>query len=182
MTATSDQRPGEATLDFLRSAFPPEGREPALGHEAVAEWERENRVVLPEPYRTFIAEISNGSSLGPARDGGLQPLGRLPGAWPDLGPRQPGEPFPLEAAWAWEDDESVDPVEDDPRIDAVFNKGSVVLGSEDGQSFWLLLTAGRRRGEVWMVADVGAIPSRNDHTWGFEEWVRRWHTGDDWWD
>ncbi|CAM5730245.1 hypothetical protein SHIRM173S_10883 [Streptomyces hirsutus] len=39
-----------------------------------------------------------------------------------------------------------------------------------------------RRGEVWMVADVGAIPARGDHAWGFEEWVRRWHAGDDWWD
>ncbi|MFB7113416.1 SMI1/KNR4 family protein [Streptomyces sp. NPDC056190] len=180
MTDARDQHPAEATLDFLRSAFPSEWREPALGHEAVAAWEAENRVVLPEPYRTFIAEISNGSSLGPAGDGGLQPLGWLPDTWPDLGLRQPGESFPLQAAWVWEDDEDVDP--EDPRIDAVYNKGSVVLGSEDGQSFWLLLTAGPHLGEVWMVADVGAIPARDDHAWGFEEWVRRWHTGDDWWD
>src|SRR3954451_13232034 len=108
VTDIRDQSPAEATLAFLRSAFVPEWREPALGHEAVAHWERENRVVLPEPYRTFIAEISNGSSLGPAGDGGLQPLGWLPGTWPDLGLRQPGEPFPLQAAWPWEDDESVD--------------------------------------------------------------------------
>ncbi|MEU0335999.1 SMI1/KNR4 family protein [Streptomyces sp. NPDC006193] len=161
MTNVRDQRPSEATVDFLRSAFPPQWREPALAEEAVAEWERENRLVLPEPYRTFITKISNGSRLGPAGDGGLQPLGRLPGAWPDLGPRQPGEPFPLEAAWGWEDDESVAP-EGDPRIDAVFTKGSVVLGSEDGQSFWLLITTGRRRGEVWMVADVGAVPAPGD--------------------
>ncbi|MET8724139.1 SMI1/KNR4 family protein [Streptomyces misionensis] len=180
MTNTHDQRPAEATLDFLRSAFPPEWREPALGHEAVVEWEQENGVVLPEPYRTFIAEISNGSSLGPAGDGGLQPLGWLPDTWPDLGSRQPGEPFPLEAAWSWEDDESVDA--EDPRIDAAFNKGSVVLGSEDGQSFWLLLTSGPRRGEVWMIADVGAIPVPGDQAWDFEEWVRRWHTGNEWWD
>ncbi|MFE4424273.1 hypothetical protein [Streptomyces sp. NPDC056817] len=86
----------------------------------------------------------------------------------------------MQAAWVWEGDEDVDP--EDPRIDAVYNKGSVVLGSEDGQSFWLLLTAGPHLGEVWMVADVGAIPARDDHAWGFEEWVRRWHTGDDWWD
>ncbi|MEV6020301.1 SMI1/KNR4 family protein [Streptomyces sp. NPDC051997] len=180
MTDTRDQRPAEATLDFLRSAFSPEWREPALGHEAVADWEQENRVVLPEPYRTFIAEISNGSGLGPAGDGGLQPLGWLPDPWPDLGPRQPGEPFPLEAAWSWEDDESV--ALEDPRIDAAFNKGSIVLGSEDGQSFWLLLTAGPRRGEVWMIADVGAVPAPGDQAWGFEEWVQRWHTGNDWWD
>lgn len=182
MTDIRDQRPAEATLDFLRSAFSPEWREPALGHEAVAEWEQENGVVLPDPYRTFIAEISNGSSLGPAGDGGLQPLGWLPDTWPDLGARQPAEPFPLEGAWAWEDDESVDP--EDPRINAAFNKGSIVLGAEDGPSFWLLLTTGPRRGEVWMIADVGATPAPrpSDPAWGFKEWVLRWHTGNDWWD
>ncbi|MBM9508009.1 SMI1/KNR4 family protein [Streptomyces sp. KK5PA1] len=162
----------------MRSAFPPEWREPALGHEAVAAWEADSGVVLPEPYRTFIAEISNGSGLGPAEDGGLQPLGWLPASWPDLGLRRPAEPFPLQAAWHWEDDETADP--EDPRIDAAFNDGSIVLGSEDGQLFWLLLTTGPRRGEVWMVSDVGAVPTPGDNAWGFEEWVRRWHTGTGW--
>ncbi|GAA3482282.1 hypothetical protein [Streptomyces yanii] len=104
---------------------------------------------------------------------------RHPQSWPDLGPRAPGEPFPLEAAWPWEDDDTVD--HDDPRINTVYTQGSVVLGSEDGQSFWILLTAGSRRGEVWMVADVGAIPVPADEAWGFEEWVRHWHSGNDWW-
>ncbi|MFF0294543.1 SMI1/KNR4 family protein [Kitasatospora sp. NPDC004614] len=179
MTNTCDRRPDEATLAALRSAFAPEWRELALGDEGVAEWEAENGVTLPEPYRTFIAEISNGSSLGPAEDGGLQPLGWLPASWPDLGPRLPGEPFPLEAAWPWEDDENVDA--DDPRIDAVFTHGSVVLGSDDGQSFWLLVTAGPHRGEVWMVSDVGAIPVPGAEAWGFAEWVAHWQSGNDWW-
>ncbi|MEV6109139.1 SMI1/KNR4 family protein [Streptomyces sp. NPDC051940] len=180
-TEAPDQRPDEATLAFLRSVFEAEWREPPLGREGVDAWEAQNGVTLPEPYRTVVAEISNGYSLGPAEDGGLQPLGWLPAGWPDLGPRRPGAPFPLEAAWPWEDDESVDP-EGDPRTDAVFTHGSVVLGSEDGQSFWLLVTTGPRRGEVWMVADVGAVPVPSDDAWGFLEWVRRWHTGDGWWD
>lgn len=98
------------------------------------------------------------------------------------GPRPPtaGRTIPSGVGLALEDDESADA--EDPRIDAAFNKGSVVLGSEDGQSFWLLLTTGHRRGEVWMIADVGAIPAPGDQAWGFEEWVRRWHTGNEWWD
>lgn len=179
VTVIRDQRPAEATLDFLRSAFPMEWREPALGREAVAAWEAENGVVLPEPYRTFVADISNGSSLGPAGDGGLQPLGWLPDTWPGLGPREPGRPFPLQAAWHWEGDEDA---ASDPRIEAAFTNGSVVLGCEDGQTFWLLLTTGPRRGEIWMITDVGAVPAPGDEAWGFEEWVRRWHTGEDWWD
>ncbi|MCX4598674.1 hypothetical protein OG819_57290 [Streptomyces sp. NBC_01549] len=38
-------------------------------------WESQHGVVLPEPYRSLIAEITNGSSLGPPEDGGLLPLG-----------------------------------------------------------------------------------------------------------
>ncbi len=169
-------------MEFLQTAFEPQWREPPLGYDAVAAWESANGGSLPEPYRTLVAEISNGYSLGPAEDGGLQPLGWLPGDWPDLGPRQPGAPFPLTEAWLWEDDETVDPADDDPRTDAAYNHGSVVLGSEDGQSFWLLVTTGPRRGEVWMVADVGAIPVPADTAWGFLQWVQRWHAGNGWWD
>jgi len=182
VTATSpDQRPDDATLEFLRSAFEPEWREPPLGYEAVEAWESEHGVALPEPYRTVVAEISNGYSLGPAEDG-LEPLGWLPTGWPDLGPRQPGALFPLAEGWPWEDDDSVDPEAEDVRIDAVYTRGSIVLGSEDGQSFWLLVTTGPRRGEVRMVADVGAGPVPGDKAWGFLEWARRWHAGNGWWD
>ncbi|MGJ3560738.1 hypothetical protein ACR6C2_29275 [Streptomyces sp. INA 01156] len=59
----------------------------------------------------------------------------------------------------------------------MYTKGSVVLGSEDGQSFWVLVTAGPRRGEVWMVADVEPAGAGDD-AWGFEQWVRQWHSGD----
>lgn len=62
-------------MTFLRSAFAPEWREPALGHDGVLAWESQHGVVLPEPYRSLIAEITNGSSLGPPEDGGLLPLG-----------------------------------------------------------------------------------------------------------
>ncbi|MGW1006979.1 SMI1/KNR4 family protein [Streptomyces sp. NPDC002520] len=182
MTTTSpDQRPAEATLEFLRSAFEPEWREQPLGYEAVEAWESEHGVALPEPYRTVVAEICDGYGLGPPEDGGLERLGCLPTGWPDLGSRQPGAPFPLVEGWPWEDDASVDPDEDE-RIDAVYTQGSVVLGSEDGQSFWLLVTTGPRRGEVWMVADVGAGPVPGDEAWGFLEWVQRWHAGNGWWD
>ncbi|MGW2874673.1 hypothetical protein [Kitasatospora sp. NPDC001225] len=56
----------------------------------------------------------------------------------------------------------------------------MVLGSEDGQSFWLLATAGPHRGEVWMVSDVGAISVPGAEAWGFAEWVEHWHSGDAW--
>ncbi|MGW2397266.1 SMI1/KNR4 family protein [Kitasatospora sp. NPDC001664] len=182
MTDIHDPAPGPAVLDALREAFPPEWREPPLGRRAVAAWETEHGVTLPEPYRSFVAEVANGSSLGPAEDGGLQPLGLLPAQWPDLGAasstgpggRRPAAPFPVGAAWCWEEEDNPD----DARIDAAFNHGSVVLGSEDGQSFWLLVTTGPHRGEVWMVADVGVTPvPTTGAAWGFAEWVEQWRAG-----
>lgn len=58
VTMTPDRRSDDATLGLLRAAFPPEWREPPLSYEAVEAWELESRVTLPEPYRTFIAEVT----------------------------------------------------------------------------------------------------------------------------
>ncbi|GAA2995410.1 hypothetical protein GCM10020229_04930 [Kitasatospora albolonga] len=90
-------------------------QEPPLGRRAVAARETGHGVTLAEPYRSFVAEVANGSSLGPA---------------------------------------------------------------EDGQSFWLLVTTGPHRGEVWMVADVGVTPvPTTGAAWGFAEWVEQWRAG-----
>ncbi|WP_046780053.1 SMI1/KNR4 family protein [Streptomyces yangpuensis] len=176
MTRTPDPRPDEATLEDLRSAFPAERREPALGYPAVEAWETENGVTLPEPYRSFVAEISNGSGPGPL-DGGLQPLGHVPACWAaGASPRRPDVVFPLEAEWIWEDDESVEE-DEDARIEAVFSDGSVVLSAQDTRSFWLLVTTGPQRGRVWLVADVGASPAPDGEPAGFAEWVRARQAG-----
>ncbi|WP_030657781.1 MULTISPECIES: hypothetical protein [Streptomyces] len=179
MTRTPDARPDEDTLEGLRSAFPPEWREPALGYPAVEAWEAANDVTLPEPYRSFVAEIGNGVRPGPLGVG-LRPLGQLPACWSGVEPRRPGAMFPLEAEWIWEDDESV--VDDeDARIDAVFAHGSIVLRAQDTQAFWVLVTTGPQRGQVWLVTDLGASPAPDGDPADFAQWVRRGQTGDDVW-
>ncbi|MGW2960794.1 SMI1/KNR4 family protein [Streptomyces sp. NPDC001220] len=181
MTTTSpDQRPDEATLEFLRSVFEPEWREPALGDDAVSVWESENSVALPEPYRSLISQITNGSSLGPPEDGGLLPLGWLPPDWPGQVDRDPATPFPLQDTWAWEGE----PLAEDhhERVAAVYNHGSVVLGTDDGLSYWVLVVTGPERGKVWLVTDVGAYPYPLPKALGFLAWVQRWQAGDGWWD
>jgi hypothetical protein len=181
MTTTSpDQRPDEAILEILRSAFEPEWREPALGYEAVSTWESANRVTLPEPYRTLVAEIANGSSLGPPEDGGLLPLGWHAPGWPDQEARRPAVPFPLQETWAWEGE----PLAEDhhERVADVRHHGSVVLGTDDGLSYWVLIVSGPQRGKVWIITEVGAYPYPMPEAMGFLEWVQRWHAGDGWWD
>ncbi|MFD4977512.1 SMI1/KNR4 family protein [Streptomyces sp. NPDC058424] len=181
MTTTSpDQGPAEATLEFLRSAIATEWREPALGHDGVSAWESEHGVVLPEPYRSLIAEITNGSSLGPPEDGGLLPLGWLPPDWPYDRDRNPAAPFPLREAWAWEGEPLAD--DHDERVGDVYNHGSILLGADDGPSYWVLVVTGPQRGKVWVVTEVGAYPYPMPEAVGFLEWVQRWHAGDGWWD
>lgn len=138
--ASPDERPDEAVLDFLRSAFEPGRREPALGYEAVSTWEAENGAVLPEPYRSLVAEISNGSSVGPPEDGGLLPLGWLTPGWPHWGDRDPAAPFPLLETWAWEGEPLA--ADHDERVADVYGHGSVVLGADDELCYWLLVVNG----------------------------------------
>ncbi|WP_217369619.1 SMI1/KNR4 family protein [Nonomuraea antri] len=71
-----------ADLAVLRAAFDGEACEPPLGWKAVHAFEAEHGVVLPEPYRTFVAEICDGSFSGPP-DFGLVPLADLPEDWGD---------------------------------------------------------------------------------------------------
>jgi hypothetical protein len=47
-------------LEALRSAFST-GCEPPLGWDAVRVFESEYGAVLPEPYRTFVAEVCDGA-------------------------------------------------------------------------------------------------------------------------
>ena len=57
-----------------------DGGESALGWAAVHAFEAEHGVVLPEPYRTFVAEVSDGSFQGPPVYGLVGPA-ELPDDW-----------------------------------------------------------------------------------------------------
>ncbi|MDR6978844.1 hypothetical protein J2X68_005576 [Streptomyces sp. 3330] len=182
---TEQADPAEAAA--LRAAFAvADGGQSALGWEAVRAFEAEHGVVLPEPYRTFVAEVSGGSSQGPPAYGLLEPAA-LPSDWPDDGAeRDLAAPFPLTAAWLWEEDEG--PWEDpEAVIDQVFRHGSVVLGTDGCAMNWHLVVTGPRRGRIWRVTDVGAMPfdAESGHTTcapGFAGWVAHWAAGKEWFD
>ncbi|MER5212949.1 SMI1/KNR4 family protein [Streptomyces sp. NPDC002838] len=170
--------------EMLAEAFPAEWREPALGWEEVCSWEAEHGVVLPEPYRTFIAVVADGSSLGPPDDGGLLALDEIPEYWP-YGERDAATEFPLTEAWFWETDpRGADATQ--PLIEAVYRYGSVVLGANDGPVYWLLIVSGPQRGRIWLLSDVGAMPfpgpETAEHGATFAEWIMRWHEDPDTWD
>lgn len=77
-------------LAMLREEFGPDST--PLGWDAVYAFESEHGIVLPEPYRSFVATIGDSSYSGPP-DYGLMELGTLPrtgapvdqsGIWPSL--------------------------------------------------------------------------------------------------
>ncbi|MEH0431594.1 SMI1/KNR4 family protein [Streptomyces stelliscabiei] len=178
-----------------------DGGQSALGWTAVHAFEAEHGVVLPEPYRTCVAEVPDGPWQGPPEYGLVGPAG-LPvdrgdgatgrrgdgatGRRGDGADRALGEPFALTAAWLWEEDEG--PYEDpDSVIDAVSDHGSVVLGTDGRAMNWHLVVTGPHRGHIGHVTDVGALPfgAEFGHTTsapGFADWVAHWAAGKEWFD
>lgn len=103
----------------------------------------EHGVLLPEPYRTLVAEISNGSALGLPEDGGLLPLGWQPHAWPYGDECDPSASFPLGEAWFWETDPAPSVQDSGDLIEAAFRRGFVLRGSGGIQDEWILVTPAR---------------------------------------
>ncbi|MFE9677999.1 SMI1/KNR4 family protein [Streptomyces sp. NPDC006259] len=169
-----------AELAALREAFAVDGGgDAALGWEAVRAFEAEHAVVLPEPYRTFVAEMSDGSLHGPPLHG----LVRLAEAARN---QRPALPFPLTRAWLWEEDEGA---YDDPEavIGQVAHHGSLVLGTDGCGMDWHLVVTGPCRGRLWLVTGEGALPygaayGSTTAGSGFAGWVRHWSRGDEWFD
>ncbi|MFF4507846.1 SMI1/KNR4 family protein [Streptomyces sp. NPDC001401] len=185
-------------IAVLREAFPAEVRHRPLDREELRVWERRHGVVLPEPYRTFVTEIANGTDDGPPDEGGLLPLGEKPDSWavweadcwmsPEpfdgAAVRVPGQPFPLEEEWQWEYD-YYDHTRHSSLLHQTYQHGSVLLGSDRPGEYWTLVVTGPQRGRVWWLRDGCAAPyvdRPSDQPGGdFLHWVRDWHVGQGWW-
>lgn len=174
-------------LAELRAAFDvDDGGESALGWAGVYAFEAAHGVVLPQPYRTFVAEITDGSFSGPPEHG-LVGVADLPDDWGDDRPaRTLCALFPLTQAWLWEDDPR--PYEEiEPLLAPVFDHGSVVLGTDGCGMCWHLIVTGPHRGHIWTISGEGAAPfgAEFGHTTaesGFMGWVRHWAAGKPWFD
>lgn len=185
-------------LALLHDAFPAQVRRRPLGWKALRSWEDRQGVVLPEPYRTFVAEIANGTDEGPPDEGGLLPLGEKPASWvrweadcwmspapfDGTAVRRLGQPFPLEEEWQWEYDYYDHALHSD-TLHQIYQCGSVLLGSDRPGEYWTLVVTGPRRGQVWWLRDGCAAPYADAPSarlgGGFHGWIRDWHVGQGWW-
>ncbi|WP_316741571.1 SMI1/KNR4 family protein [Streptomyces sp. MK7] len=180
-------RADPAELAAVQAAFDiDDGGESALGWDAVHAFEAQHGIVLPEPYRTVVAEMTDGSYTGPP-EFGLLPVAELPGDWAgDEQERDLSKPFPLTRAWVWEEDSDLSEDADD-ILDQVYNHGSIVLGTDGCAMNWHLIVTGPHRGHVWLISDVGAAPFAAQFGFttaepGFAGWVRHWAANKPWYD
>ncbi|MEV6175236.1 hypothetical protein AB0L99_44515 [Streptomyces sp. NPDC051954] len=56
----------------------------------------------------------------------------------------------------------------------------MVLGTDGGLAYWVLVVTGLERGRVWPVADVSAYPYPLLKALDFLDRVQRRHTGNGW--
>ncbi|MFC9501562.1 SMI1/KNR4 family protein [Streptomyces sp. NPDC056982] len=191
MAGMNTERCDPVELAALREIFAsrPEAAPPA-GWEAVRSFEAEHGIVLPEPYRTFVAEIRDGLRAGPPYYG-LLPLAQTPPDWGSDHPeRLLAKPFPLTEAWLWEaegDEEALPQQEFEARTDPVFDHGSLLLGTDGCGMYWHLIVTGPQRGHVWQIAGEGAMPFGTQSANalmpgvpGFTGWATKWAQGRDW--
>ncbi|MEV7654168.1 SMI1/KNR4 family protein [Streptomyces anulatus] len=191
MTGMNTEACDPAESAALREIFAPRpDAVPPAGPEAVRSFETEHGIVLPEPYRTFVAEICDGLRAGPPHYG-LLPFAKTP---PDWGSGRPerllAEPFPLTEAWLWEadgDGAALSEQEFDDRVEPVYNHGSLVLGTDGCGMYWHLIVTGPQRGHVWLIDENGAIPfgTRSDASLmpgvpGFAGWAAHWAQEHSW--
>ncbi|MEU6343512.1 SMI1/KNR4 family protein [Streptomyces sp. NPDC046977] len=181
-----------AELAALREIFVPRPEaSPPAGWEAVRFFEAEHGITLPEPYRTFVAEVCDGLRAGPPYYG-LLPFAQPPSDWgSDRPERLLAEPFPLRSTWMWENneegEEALPEQELEARMDAVFDHGSLLLGTDGCGMYWHLVVTGPQRGHVWLIDEYGAMPfgtspstSPMPGTPGFTGWVTHWAQGRSW--
>ncbi|MEE1752141.1 SMI1/KNR4 family protein [Streptomyces sp. SP18CS02] len=176
-------------LAALRAAFDGDDRGGAspAGWDAVRAYEAHHGIVLPEPYRTFVAEVADGCAAGPPVHG-LVPLAEPPSDRGDGGPvRDLGRPFPLTEAWLWEEDDDEPSGETRAVLDQVFGHGSIVLGTDGCGMDWHLIVTGAHRGHVWNISGEGAMPFGAEFGFttgapGFAGWVGHWAADTPWFD
>ena len=64
--------------------------------------------------------------------------------------------FPFEEACIWEDWEDEEKIE---KVIDIVEYGNITIAKEGCETYWLLITAGKHRGEVWLLTEMGLTPA-----------------------
>ncbi|EER40193.1 conserved hypothetical protein [Histoplasma capsulatum H143] len=177
----------KADIEALRSAFASRCVDPPLGWPAVHAFESRYGIILPEPYRTFMAEVASGCRDGPP-EYGLNTLSNCCNRDdPDMA--RLALPFPLTKKWLWEDSPELpegfpsSAIGQDGEAD-IFGCGCLDLGTEGCGMDWYLIVTGQQRGQIWLLTGEGAVPfgelfESMKVQPGFAGWALHWAAGKD---
>lgn len=159
---------------------------PVLKPEAVAAFEDEHRILLPEDYKEFLLTLGDGG-VGPYY--GVYPLleATTEHRFTARKPIDLSSPFPHNAAWdeSWPDainwDEGERP-DDDTLLDYLDPRhisGALCISQFGCGDFLLLVVNGAERGNVWFDGRgnySGLFPEEGTGgaRIGFAEWYMKW--------
>ena len=135
-----------------------------LSEKQILDFEERCHIQLPQAYRIFLQEVGNGCIM--VDDFPLKIL-------EEIEVKDLSQPFMLEDAWLWEEDDELTEQELDEKIELMVYNGEIELISiGDGMSYNLIVS-GKCRGEVWNFTDVGVQPccERQDFLGWFELWL-----------
>lgn len=154
-------------MEDIRTLLSRDSLNPTTTENHIREFERHYGVDLPDEYKSFITNISNGGRFGP--EYGLLPFEALPIHWAAVHDYlvRLSKPFPLTEEWVWEDAPQSDEIT--ARVGEVEN-GVLLLGEEGCGTRWVLVVSGSSRGEVWLLTGEVATPCRP--RMNFEAWLR----------
>lgn len=172
--------------------------EPPLTEVELKQFEAKHEVSLPEPYRTFVSELSNG---GPGPYYGLFPLGYFDGAGGPLERWEEGDgvagdlskPFPHTESWNLPDERFKCPEKfgnddeeeswyralDDATWQPELVNGAFPICHQGCAVRSLLIVSGPERGNIWIddrPNDGGIFPDGSDSQSGtsFFNWYLNW--------
>ena len=135
-----------------------------LSEEAILSFENHCNTQLPQAYRTFLKRIGNGCTHM------LEDccLNRLE----DIDCQDLSQPFMLESAWIWEDDDRDAEIIKTEMESKVYQGNIELINLGDCLSYNLIVS-GECRGEIWNFSDVGVQPccERQDFLGWFELWL-----------
>ena len=164
-------------LEDIRQSYKRKGLElkPPATEEVVQAFEERYKIRLPEAYRRFVTEVSNGCAgppyygIFPVGEADHDEMGRIYEGY------APYLEFPLCEAWVWEGDEDYD----EARIDVIHARGHIYLGTDGCGIQHVLITSGPEQGNVWIIAGEGAQPIHFDENrrYDFLDWLEAWLEG-----
>lgn len=138
-------------------------RNKVIDMEDIKNFERENKIILPEEIVTFYTNICDGCKM-------IDGFDLLSFKEWKVNAKELQKEFEFEKYWIWEDDY------DEERVRKTVFGNIELINIGDAQS-WNIVVTGKQRGKMWFFTDVGIQPCAPEMS--FLEWFEYWLDGNE---